>query len=85
MIYAQLTDDGYCIGVSDLSEEVHYDDMILMDNYDTSYLGRKYDRENKIWTDEYLESEEIPGEPDKVEFLGQQLSDLEIAMLERGQ
>ena len=83
MTYAQITEQGYCVGVSQLSDEVKHDDMILLDNYDTSYIGRKYDRQNKIWTDEYLENEEVVQEPlTPIEALGQQLSDLEIQQLE---
>lgn len=52
--YAQINEKDYCIGVSSLSGEVLQDDMICIENYDVSYIGRKYDRQNKKWTDEYL-------------------------------
>ena len=52
--YAQINEKDYCIGVSSLSGEVLQDDMIYIENYDVSYIGRKYDRKNKKWTDEYL-------------------------------
>lgn len=81
-IYAQISDQGYCIGVSELSGEVQQEDMIPLDSFDTLYISRKYDTKNKIWTDEYLENEDVTTEPDKVEILGQQLSDLEIQQLE---
>lgn len=80
--YAQITEQGYCCGVSELSGEVQQEDMIPLDSFDTSYIGRKYDTKNKVWTDEYLQNEDVTKEPDKVEMLGQQLSDLEIQQVE---
>ena len=58
--YACINNDGYCTGVSSLSDEVIADNMILIDDYDTSYLRRRYDRQNKQWTDEYLPVPEQP-------------------------
>lgn len=52
--YAQINEQGYCIGIASLSSEVLQDDMIQIENYDISYINRKYDRQNKKWTDEYL-------------------------------
>ena len=52
--YAQINEQGYCIGIAYLSSEVLQDDMIQIENYDISYINRKYDRQNKKWTDEYL-------------------------------
>ena len=51
--YAQINEQGYCIGVSFLCDEVTSEDMILIEE-DGNYIGRKYDRQNKKWTDEYL-------------------------------
>ena len=79
-LYAQLNDNGYCISVSDLSEEVIDEKMIPMTDFDNSYLGRKYDITNKSWTDEYLEKNndkytEIT--PSKEEELQEQINDLQ--------
>ncbi|MDU6361766.1 MAG: hypothetical protein E6590_17690 [Clostridiales bacterium] len=52
--YAQINEQGYCIGIASLSSEVLQDDMIPIESYDLSYINRKYDRHNKKWTDEYL-------------------------------
>ena len=57
--YAQINDLGYCIGISCLSGEVIKDDLILIDDFDNSYINRKYDIENQQWTDEYYIPEEI--------------------------
>lgn len=53
-VYAQLDEKDYCIGVSELNGEVNQNNMILIEQYDSSYIRRKYDRQNKKWTDEYL-------------------------------
>lgn len=82
MFYVKIDTQGYCVGISELSGEVEHEDMILIDSFDTSLVGRKYDRENQKWTDEYISNEEPKKEPNKVEALGQQLSDLEIQQLE---
>ena len=47
MIYAQLNDNRVCIAVSDLSGEVIADNMIRIDNFDTTLLGKKYN--NGSW------------------------------------
>lgn len=52
--YAQLNKQGYCIGISSLSGIVESYDMILLEEYDTSYLSRKFDRDDRLWIDEYL-------------------------------
>lgn len=82
IVYAQIDEQDYCIGVSELSGEVDSEDMIQINSYDSSYLSRKYDRKNKVWTDEYAEVEEVEKGLSTVQLLGQQLSDLEIQQLE---
>ena len=59
-VYAQLDERDYCIGVSELNGEVNQNNMILIEEYDSSYVGRKYDSQNKKWTDEYLQAPEKP-------------------------
>lgn len=59
-IYAQLDNEGYCIAISTISEEVKLDSMISLETQDNSYFNRKYDVVNGIWTDEYREVEPIP-------------------------
>lgn len=58
--YAQLNKQGYCIGISSLSSEVTNNDMISIDGYNNNYIGRKYDRQAKQWTDEYWPEPEQP-------------------------
>lgn len=58
--YAILNEQDYCIGVSELNGEVNQNNMILIEQYDSSYINRKYDRHNKKWTDEYLPEPEQP-------------------------
>ena len=57
--YAQINELGYCIGLSCLSGEVIKDNLILIDDFDSSYINRKYDTENKVWTDEYYVVEPV--------------------------
>ncbi len=46
MIYAQLSEENICVGISELSGEVEEDNMILLDSYDISILGKKYNNES---------------------------------------
>ena len=56
--YAQIDDDGICCGVSQLSGEVDYDNMIQLESYDMSLMG-------KLWTGaEWVEN---PNPPEPVE------------------
>lgn len=57
--YAQLNEDSYCVGVSQLSNKIEKENMILVDENLGNFLGRKYDLENNCWTDEYLQSNNI--------------------------
>lgn len=59
-LYAQINDDDICIGISQLSGEVHSDDMIMIDKYDTDLLWRKYDRATSEWSTEKYEPEPSP-------------------------
>jgi hypothetical protein len=51
--YAQLNGEGICYAVSMLSGEVVADNMIAIDEYDESLLGKRYNRETG-------EFEEVP-------------------------
>ena len=53
--YAQLNEECYCIGVSQLTNKIEKENVILIDGNLGEFLGRKYDLENNCWTDEYLE------------------------------
>lgn len=56
--YAQIDDDGICCGVSQLSGEVEHDNMIRLESYDMSLMG-------KLWTGtEWVEN---PNPPEPVE------------------
>ena len=49
--YAQIDENNICIAVSDLSGKVTADNMLRLETYDTSLLGKKYN--NGVW-------EEVP-------------------------
>ena len=56
--YAQITDDGICCGVSQLSGEVEHDNMIQLESYDMSLMG-------KLWTGtEWVENPNPPEPPE---------------------
>lgn len=56
--YAQIDDDGICCGVSQLSGVVEHDNMIQLESYDMSLMG-------KLWTGtEWVEN---PNPPEPVE------------------
>lgn len=67
--YAQINEQGYCIAISSLTGKIVGDNLILLEECDTSYLGRKYDKENSAWTDEYYVPEEVEKEPSEYERL----------------
>lgn len=53
-IYAELDENNICKAVSDLSGEVIADNMIPLETYDESLLGKRY--VDGVW-------EEVPQEP----------------------
>lgn len=56
--YAQIDDNGICCGVSQLSGIVEHDNMIQLESYDMSLMG-------KLWTGtEWVEN---PNPPEPVE------------------
>lgn len=60
MYYAQIDNDGYCIAVSQLGDAVDNPNLIPIQALDTGYIRKKYDRENKEWTNETnITTEEI--------------------------
>ena len=61
-VYAQVDDIGVCIGISSLKSEFVRNDMILLDEYDESYVRRVYDLKKHEWTDNYGKK---PQEPQK--------------------
>lgn len=51
--YAQLNGNNICIGILQLSGETIQDDRIRIENYDISYVWKKY--ENDVWSTEKYE------------------------------
>lgn len=47
MFFAQLNDENICVGISDLSGEVVSKNMIKIDEFDVTLLGKKYN--NGSW------------------------------------
>ena len=59
MIYAQLNENSICISVTQLSGEVTADNLIQIETYNMSLLGKKYN--NGEWED--IQKEPEPEEP----------------------
>ena len=76
--YAQLDLIGFCIGVSCLSGEVENDKLVQIENYDVNYINRKYDLINKVWTNEYRQSEELFEPSTKEEILQLQAAVIDL-------
>ncbi|MCQ4935044.1 hypothetical protein [Anaerotignum propionicum] len=72
--YAQLNEENICIGISQLSGEVNVPNMILLDSYDISLLGKKYN--NDQWED--IEHPEQLLEPTETERIMQAMTDAEL-------
>ena len=62
--YAQLDESNICIAVSDLSGPVTADNMIRLESYDISLLGKKYN--NGVWED-MPQPEPEPTQLDRIE------------------
>lgn len=58
--YAQINEENICHAVSDLSGEVIANNMIPLESYDISLLGKRY--ENGEWI-EVPQPEEQPARP----------------------
>ena len=63
--YAQIDENNICIAVSDLSGKVTADNMLRLDTYDTSLLGKKYN--NGVW-EEVPKPEPEPTQLDRIEL-----------------
>ena len=61
MYYAQIDENNICAAVSKVKGEIKKDNMIEIDFYDTSLLGKRYS--NGIW-EEVPEEEPAPTEQD---------------------
>lgn len=55
--YAQINESNFCNAIMESSIEENLDNLIGIEKYDRDYLNRKYDKENKKWTDVYLQIE----------------------------
>lgn len=69
MFYAQLNDVNICVSVSKLNKEVESNNMIMIDTYNESLLGKKYN--NGIWED--VETETLIEELTDTEIIQAQI------------
>lgn len=63
MIYAQLNEENICVGISQLSGEVQSKNMLKIESYDITILGKKYEDDN------WIELPKPPVEPTEEELL----------------
>lgn len=63
MFYAQLNEENICVGVSQLSGEIDVHNMIKLENYDSTILGKKY--EKGVWID----LPKLPPKPSQEEII----------------
>lgn len=61
--YAQLNEENICVGVSQLSGKVNKSSLILLSEFDTSLMGKKYN--NGAW--EEVEQPEVTPEPTQLD------------------
>lgn len=52
--YALINSGSYCIGMSELTGRVEDDNMVEIEEWNDTYLYRKYDKSKAIWTDDYM-------------------------------
>ena len=60
MFYANIDDQGICVGISNVSSSIDDPAYIEISSYDQSYLRRKY--EGGAWTSEYSPLEDYKAE-----------------------
>lgn len=72
-VYAQINEDNICIAVSQLSGLVDSPNMIKLNTYDLSILGRKYN--NGVW-------EEVPQSEPKSEPTINTLAETQLTIME---
>ena len=81
MYYAQLDEKGYCIAISDLGENVTDQSLIEISEMDENYLKRKYDTENKCWTQQWKKSNAGTQQTD-IQIMMQTMTELELLAYE---
>lgn len=57
MFYAQLNDNNICIAVSQLTNEVSASNLIRLNGFDATLIGKKYN--NGMWEDAEIVNEPV--------------------------
>lgn len=73
--YAYFDENGYCTDI--VFKEDDNDNGVIIDEFNSTYLGKKYDFKNKIWLNEYISSEnkfstELPPPTEQEKILANQ-------------
>ena len=77
MIYARLDSNNVCIGISQLSGEIQTENMLQIESYDVTILGKKY--ENGKW----IELPKPPVEPTEEELITSEILLSQVKMQEQ--
>lgn len=72
MYYAQIDADGICYAVTQTAEPVKQGDMIEIDSYDVSLLGKRYNAETEDF-EPVPEREPVIPEPTEQELVNAEL------------
>ena len=78
-INAQLNEESICNGLSRLSGEVTADKMVLIEEYDTSIIGKKY--EDGKWIE--MPKVEVVEEPTEQEIIQAELLLNQMSLMEQ--
>lgn len=73
--YAQINEDGICIGISQLSNIVIDDNLISVSSFDINLIGKKYN--NGIWEEVPEPEPEPTKKTDAEKIMDNQLSIME--------
>lgn len=76
--YAQLNEGNLCVGVSALNGALTQKDMVALESYDISLLGKRYVK--GIW--EEVAKEPLPQPESPMELMMQGITDLELQNLQ---
>ena len=78
--YARIDENGFCVGVSQLSGAVDRADMVLLDDYDEGVLNKRYI--GGVWEDSGVAAANVY-EPTGAE-VAQMITDLKVSLFLEG-
>ena len=79
MFYAQLNENGVCVGITETKSVINNSSMIKIDTFDTDKLNRKY--EGGTWSEIKYDAETVVA-INEIEKLKQENLELKLALAE---